>query len=158
MIYVLKLLTFVFSTHKFKVWVLMCFINDGQWSSHVGTFHLKWRIGKLQFKLQKRAEKRSCIIGTFRGFLNTCLYSVLHDHCCNYRVYSLIQSSSIAKYKAGPFWLYLFSVLLDMYHFSTLAKDNWRGFSTRNAHMVHIFNLIRFILVEVSFYISEFRT
>ena len=41
-----------------------------------------------------------------------------------------------------------------------LAKDHWRGFSTRNAHMVHIINLIRFkncvyILVEVSFWNSN---
>ena len=37
------------------------------------------------------------------------------------------------------------------------AKDHWRGFSTRNAHMVHIkFNPIKngvYILVEVSFWI-----
>ena len=72
-----------------------------------------------------------------------------------------------------PFWLQLVLALFGHY-FSTfnnkcLAKDHWRGFSTRNAHMVHIVNLIRlkwcihlsrslylklYISVEVSCYIS----
>ena len=30
------------------------------------------------------------------------------------------------------------------------AKDHWRGFSTRNAHMVHIVNLIRLKMVYAS--------
>ena len=46
-----------------------------------------------------------------------------------------------------PFWLQLVLALFGHY-FSTfyatcLAKDHWRGFSTRNAHMVHIVNLFR---------------
>ena len=44
------------------------------------------------------------------------------------------------------FWQFLASLLI------FLAKDHVRGFSTRNAHMVHFINLIRFkMVVEVSF-------
>ena len=53
------------------------------------------------------------------------------------------------------------------HHFSTfkttlLANDHWRGFRTRNAHMVHIVNLNPnengvYILVEVSFYFQLLR-
>ena len=32
----------------------------------------------------------------------------------------------------------------------SLAKDHWRGLNTRNAHMVHIFNQIRFKMVYTS--------
>ena len=43
-----------------------------------------------------------------------------------------------------PFWLYLVLALLNitsrLYKLHCLAKDHWRGFSTRNAHMVHIVN------------------
>ena len=53
-----------------------------------------------------------------------------------------------------PFWLQLVLALFGRY-FSTfytkcLAKDHWRGFNTRNAHMVHIFNLIRLKMVYTS--------
>ena len=53
--------------------------------------------------------------------------------------------------------LTLFQLLLALFghYFSTfyttcLAKDHWRGFSTRNAHMVHIVNLIRLKMVYTS--------
>ena len=46
-----------------------------------------------------------------------------------------------------PFWLQLVLALFGHYfstfYTSCLAKDHWRGFSTRNAHMVHIVNLFR---------------
>ena len=32
----------------------------------------------------------------------------------------------------------------------SLAKDHWRGFNTRNAHMVHLVNLILFKMVYTS--------
>ena len=52
-----------------------------------------------------------------------------------------------------PFWLQLVLALF-CHHFSAfytcLAKDHWRGFSTRNAHMVNIVNLIRFRMVYTS--------
>ena len=47
--------------------------------------------------------------------------------------------------------------------FDILAKDHWRGFNTRNAHIVHIVTYIRFkmmgvyVLVEVSFYTLLFN-
>ena len=37
-----------------------------------------------------------------------------------------------------------------------LAKDHWRGFSTQNAHMVHVVNLIRFKMVYTSWWRSMF--
>ena len=45
-----------------------------------------------------------------------------------------------------PFWLYLDLALLG-HHFTilkplSLAKDHWWGFSTHNAHMIHIVNWI----------------
>ena len=43
-----------------------------------------------------------------------------------------------------PFWLQLVLALLGhlfpTFETTFLAKDHWRGFSTRNAHMVHIVN------------------
>ena len=46
-----------------------------------------------------------------------------------------------------PFWLQLVFALFGLYYStfytSCLTKDHWRGFSTRNAHMVHIVNLFR---------------
>ena len=53
-----------------------------------------------------------------------------------------------------PLWLQLLLALFGHY-FSTfyttcLAKDHWRGFSTRNAHMVHIVNLFRLKMVYTS--------
>ena len=59
-----------------------------------------------------------------------------------------------------PFWLHLVLALLGQYFLLLeplcLAKDHWWGLITRNAHMVHIVNKIRFkngvyFLVEVSF-------
>ena len=48
----------------------------------------------------------------------------------------------------NPFWLQLvfgtFWSLLFNFSYYMFAKDHWRGFSTRNAHMVHIANWIRF--------------
>ena len=47
------------------------------------------------------------------------------------------------------FWLQ-FILILFCHYFSKLhcsAKDHWRGFSTRHAHMVHIVNLIRLKMV-----------
>ena len=41
-----------------------------------------------------------------------------------------------------PFWLKLLSVLFGfVFQLLSFAKDHWRGFNTRNAHMVHIVNL-----------------
>ena len=53
-----------------------------------------------------------------------------------------------------PFWLQLVLALFGNY-FSTfyttcLAKDQWRGFSTRNAHLVHIVNFFRQKMVYTS--------
>ena len=52
-----------------------------------------------------------------------------------------------------PIWLYLDLALLG-HHFSNfellvlcLAKDRWWGSSTRNAHLIHIVNHIRFKMV-----------
>ena len=53
-----------------------------------------------------------------------------------------------------PFWLKLLSVLFgiifQLFQLLSLAKDHWRGFNIRNAHMVHIVNLIRFKMVYTS--------
>ena len=63
-----------------------------------------------------------------------------------------------------PFWLQLVLALLvitfQLFYTKCLAKDHWRGFSTRNAHTVHIVNIIRsknnvYILVEVSIWIWQ---
>ena len=43
-----------------------------------------------------------------------------------------------------PFWLKLlsvfFGIIFQLFQLLSLAKDHWRGFHTRNAHMVHIVN------------------
>ena len=40
-----------------------------------------------------------------------------------------------------------FNKCINMKRDFCLAKDHWRGFSTRNAHMVHIVNYIRIKMV-----------
>ena len=53
-----------------------------------------------------------------------------------------------------PFWLQLFLERLGDFFWSFentfSAKDHWWVFSTRNAHMVHIVNYIRFKMVYLS--------
>ena len=54
------------------------------------------------------------------------------------------------------FW-YLLVITLQLLNTTCLAKDHWRGFSTRNAHMVYIVNLIRlkwFIPLSRSLYLN----
>ena len=61
-----------------------------------------------------------------------------------------------------PIWLQLVLALFGHYFWTfestCLAQDHWWGFSTRNAHMVHIVNLIQlkmvYSLVEVSIWIA----
>ena len=53
-----------------------------------------------------------------------------------------------------PFWLKPFSeffgIIFQPLQQLSLAKDHWRGFNTRNAHMVHIVNQIRSKMVYTS--------
>ena len=42
------------------------------------------------------------------------------------------------------------SIILSSGRKLCLAKDHWWGFSTRNAHMVHVVNLIRLKMVYAS--------
>ena len=44
------------------------------------------------------------------------------------------------------FW-YFYDISFQLFKLLCLAKDHWWGFSTRNAHMVHIVNEIRFKMV-----------
>ena len=45
---------------------------------------------------------------------------------------------------------HLWVITFQLFKLHCLAKDHWRGFSTRNAHMVHIVNYIRFKMVYTS--------
>ena len=53
-----------------------------------------------------------------------------------------------------PVWLKLLSAVfghhISIFQLLSLAKDLWRGFNTRNAHMVYIINSIRFEMVYTS--------
>ena len=53
-----------------------------------------------------------------------------------------------------PFWLNLVLALLDitfrLFKLLCLAKDNWRGFSTRNTHMVQFVIWIWLKMVNIS--------
>ena len=65
----------------------------------------------------------------------------------NFPCLKLIEIVILWVYYTIPFGFSLFLALFGHY-FSTfyttcLAKDHWRGFSTRNAHMIHIVNLFR---------------
>ena len=61
-----------------------------------------------------------------------------------FRVFKMYSNCDFVGLLHHPFWLYLVLALLGIpfQHFKllSLAKDHWRGFSTRNAHMVHIVN------------------
>ena len=78
----------------------------------------------------------------------SCSYSI------NFSVFKINWNCNYVDLLHHPFWLRLVLALFGQY-FSTfdtacLAKDHWRGFSTRNAHMVHIVNLIRLKMVYTS--------
>ena len=47
------------------------------------------------------------------------------------------------------FW-HFWGINFQLLELLSLAKNHWRGFSTRNAHMVHIVNLIRLKMVYTS--------
>ena len=65
----------------------------------------------------------------------------------NFPCLKLIEIVILWVFYTIPFGFNLFSHLLVitflLFKLHCLAKDHWRGFSTRNAHMVHIVNLIR---------------
>ena len=93
------------------------------------------------------------------------IYSVLR--ASKFSVLKLMKIVIVWVYYTIPvgfsFFLALFwALFFQPFQLHCLAKDHWRGCntSTRNAHMVHIVNWIRFkivyiyILIEVSIYIS----
>ena len=77
-----------------------------------------------------KSVRNSCVIKVFGG------------------VFMLSRCFLDCSVGVGVFVTGLSQISSFFYYFSTfyttcLAKDHWRGFSTRNAHMVHIVNLIR---------------
>ena len=81
-----------------------------------------------------------------------------------YTVFKIDWNCNFVGLLHHPFWLQLVLALFG-YYFSTfyttcLAKDHWRGFSTRNAHMIHIVNLFRLkwcIHLSRSLYLNSFK-
>ena len=71
-----------------------------------------------------------------------------------FSVLKLIEIVILRVYYSIPSGFSLFRHLLgitfQLFKQLCLAKDHWRGFSTRNAHMVHIVNLIRFKMMYTS--------
>ena len=55
--------------------------------------------------------------------------------------YTIRFRSSLIRHSKG--------ISFQVFELLRLTRDHGRGFSTRNAHMVHIVNLIRFKMVEV---------
>ena len=51
------------------------------------------------------------------------------------------------KFFCSAFYTFTKFHTFQLFNTTSLAKDHWRGFSTRNAHMVHIVNLIRLKMV-----------
>ena len=72
----------------------------------------------------------------------------------NFPCLRLIEIVILWVYCTIPFGFNLFWHLLvitfQLFKLHCLAKDHWRGFSTRNAHMAHIVNLIRLKMVYTS--------
>ena len=72
----------------------------------------------------------------------------------NFPCLKLIEIVIFGVYYTIPFGFNLFWHLLvisiQIFKLHCLVKDHWRGFSTRNAHMVHIDNLIRLKMVYTS--------
>ena len=48
------------------------------------------------------------------------------------------------------FFRHFWDIIFQPFQLPSLAKDHWRGFNTRNAHMVHIVNYFRFKMVYTS--------
>ena len=63
---------------------------------------------------------------------------------CKLPVLKLIEIVILWVYYTIPFDLSFFRhfwvIVFQLFHLLSLAKDHWRGFNTRNAHMVHIVN------------------
>ena len=71
-----------------------------------------------------------------------------------FAVLKLIEIVILWVYYTTPFGFSFFRHFWDInfqpFQLLSFAKDHWRGFNTRNAHMVHIVNLIRFKMVYTS--------
>ena len=78
-----------------------------------------------------------------------------------FSVFEFVWNCNFVGLLHHPFWLQLVLALFG-HCFSTfvyttcLAGDHWRGFSTRNVHVVHVVNLIRLKMVCASWWKSLF--
>ena len=72
----------------------------------------------------------------------------------NFLNLKLIEIVILWVYHTIPFGFNLFwqrlVITFQLFKLHCLAKDHWRGFRTRNAHMVHVVDLIRLKMVYTS--------
>ena len=84
------------------------------------------------------------------GFITLSLFQT----CQKFPCLKLIEIVNLWVYYTIPFGFNLFwhhlVITFQRFKLHCLTKDHWRGFSTRNAHMVHIVNLIRLKMVYTS--------
>ena len=88
-------------------------------------------------------------------------WSIAFCRALKFSALKLIKIFILWVYYTTPFGFSLFWHFCGTSFQLYLAKDHWWGLNTRNAHMVHIVNLIRFnkngvyILVEIPFHIVK---
>ena len=72
------------------------------------------------------------------------MYCVTVYFASKFAVLKLIEIVILWVYYAIPFGFSFFrhfwDIIFQPFQLLSLAKDHWRGFNTRNAHMVHIVN------------------
>ena len=85
---------------------------------------------------------------------STSVDSIAFGEHQNFPCLKLIEIVVLWVYYTIPFGFSLFwhflVITIQLFYTTCLAKDHGRGFSTRNAHMVHIVNLIRLEMVYTS--------
>ena len=96
--------------------------------------------------------------GVPEGTCSQVLRSTLVDfsvlRASKFAVLKLIEIVILWVYYTIPlgfsFFRHFWGIIFQPFQLLSLAKVHWRGFNTRNAHMVHIVNLIRFKMVYTS--------
>ena len=91
----------------------------------------------------------------------TCDMTVAFGEHQNFPCLKLIEIVILWVYYTIPlgfnlFW-HLLAITFQLLKLHCLAGDRWRGFGARNAHMVHIVNLIRLKMVYTSWWRSLFE-
>ena len=139
------------SLPEMRIWSILLIKSDLIWCIHLS--------GSLFFLFQLLGECHCCwtsespkahvakFYGRFRFIRSVLRASKFYE-------FKLFKIVILWVYYTIPFGFILFrhfwSITFHLFKLLCLANDHWRGFITRNAHMVHIVNWIRFNMVYTS--------